>query len=854
MATKTFISHSSKDKPIVKELAEKLQKENIWFDAWDMDLGDVLSEKIEKGIDDSKNFLIILSENSINSKWVQYELNMALIKYLEEEDYKILVAKIDNVEVPLRLKPFLRVDCPNSSKAAEQIYNILFSQTSVRSHRVFKRQFVNRFDETNSLQDMFYSPDTEYISIIGFYGIGKTSFIQEAIKRIYSNSLISFIDLSPAHFGARLTIELCSKAGIEIPKDGASDADLRTANLLAIETILSSETFVVFNKFETILDDSGEPNDDIKDILTYFEDKEILKKTPFIILSTRWTKLDFIDTKVREFLKIGGLSEKHLSHILKSEIERSSPNLHIEDSDLHSISSLLHGYPLAARLAAPLIIKYNGIDYLKNNLHIINQIKIDIAEDIVANVKLTPIEIDILEVLSIFDNPLDPFYLSEVLSIDAETLNRCIDNLVGYNLLESNAEGLILHPLINNFYLKLARSSSNFKPFAEKLSDIAKKNFLSLKSIDKKYVYWLTISCRLLYYCGKLSEGKQLRQDLIGEIKNAAIKLYQKRDYETSLQFCNDFLETKPLDREILFTKARCLSRLGSLEDSKQILEDLIKNEKNKYQLAKYYYALGRSYIENTQKNEDYSLKKAEECFLQSIRINEHQSALQSMGEVLFRRKQLPEAASFIERKLQESPTDPFALSVYSDILWSMDRKADAIEKIIEALKHQPKNPNFLFRAGRFLRETNNLAGAYGFFKDAINFDDDFIDARLSLTDICIDLDYLEEAEEHISVLSRNVKGEKLIILDSIKANLLLKKGEISEAERIIKTLLVKNKNVVTLGLYAKIYIAKFKQNQQKGLNLLAKTDKEKAQDLINEGLEIEPDNEILKAMLESLN
>ena len=35
MATKTFISHSSKDKPIVKELAEKLQKENIWFDAWE---------------------------------------------------------------------------------------------------------------------------------------------------------------------------------------------------------------------------------------------------------------------------------------------------------------------------------------------------------------------------------------------------------------------------------------------------------------------------------------------------------------------------------------------------------------------------------------------------------------------------------------------------------------------------------------------------------------------------------------------------------------------------------------------------------------------------------------------------
>jgi len=94
MIKKTFISHSSKDKEIVNELAEKLHETNVWFDLWDMEVGDELSEKIETGIDEAKNFLIVLSKNSVKSSWVRYELNMAIIKYLENEDYRIIVASV----------------------------------------------------------------------------------------------------------------------------------------------------------------------------------------------------------------------------------------------------------------------------------------------------------------------------------------------------------------------------------------------------------------------------------------------------------------------------------------------------------------------------------------------------------------------------------------------------------------------------------------------------------------------------------------------------------------------------------------------------------------------------------------
>jgi Archaeal ATPase./TIR domain. len=848
---KTFISHSGFDKIIVKELAHKLKNENVWFDLWDMESGDVLSEKIETGIDEAKIFLLILSNNSINSNWVKYELNMAIIKYLENEDYRIVVARIDKVEVPLRLKPFLRIDCEKSINIVEDIYENITS-TNDTTQKSFKRQFINRSAEITSLQDMLYDPMTRFISVIGFFGIGKSSLLKEALKRIYSNSNIVEINLSRAFIGSRLTLELCSKANLSIPLDGASKEELDKMNLMAIETLLSKQNFIVFNKIESILDDEGQPNEDFKSILEYFQDKEILNKTPFFLLSTRWLSFDFINKTNFETLKVDGVSSKHLSHIINSEIERTDPNAIIDTDSIEKISGYLHGYPLAGRLAASIIVKY-GSKYLIDNIHVINKLKIDIAEDIISQAKLTDCEIEILELLAIYEHPLKPTYINEVINIEIDDFNRCIDNLVSFNLLETNGEALLLHPLVNDFYLKLARNSPNFIPFADKLSLIAKKVLNITESTDRNYVYWLTNTCRMLFYCGKHEESRKLRRDLIGELKDAAIKLYQRQDYSNSLLFCNDFLESKPDDKDVLFTKARCLSRIGKISESKNILENLIKHENNINRIAKYNYAIGRAYIENSQKNEDEYLENAEKYFMESIRLNEHATALQSMGELLFRKNKYEEAASFIERKLVDSPTDPYALSIYADILWAMGKKGDAIGKIMEVLKQQPRNPNFLFRAGRFLLESNEVLEAYKFFKQAVNLDDSYFDARLSLANACLDLDYLAESKQHIDFLNTKIKGDKQNILESIRANYYIKIDQIEKAEDIAQKLVRLNKNEANLGLLAKVYIYKSRISSKKGFTLIAESDKNRAKDLINEGLKIDVNNERLKAMLKSI-
>jgi len=104
--SKIFICHSSKDHDFINnELIRRLEKENlsdIWIDDWKIEVGDSIIEKINKGIKDSSFFIVVLSQNSIKSNWVNKELNTALMKQLTEKKIKILPIwlEIEEKDIP----------------------------------------------------------------------------------------------------------------------------------------------------------------------------------------------------------------------------------------------------------------------------------------------------------------------------------------------------------------------------------------------------------------------------------------------------------------------------------------------------------------------------------------------------------------------------------------------------------------------------------------------------------------------------------------------------------------------------------------------------------------------------------
>jgi hypothetical protein len=109
---KAFISYSYEDKDTATKIATDLRAGGIdvWFDRWEIQPGDSLVQKIfEEGLSGADAFLALISKNSIDSKWVRHELDVALIKRIEGIT-RIIPLVLDSVTLPEHLRPLRWVD------------------------------------------------------------------------------------------------------------------------------------------------------------------------------------------------------------------------------------------------------------------------------------------------------------------------------------------------------------------------------------------------------------------------------------------------------------------------------------------------------------------------------------------------------------------------------------------------------------------------------------------------------------------------------------------------------------------------------------------------------------------------
>src|SRR4051794_22339139 len=95
-----FVSYSHQDSDVVRRLATLLSRARVrlWWDRWEMAPGDVLRERINAGIEASRGYIVIVSPHSLNSPWVQHELNAAFIRSIEERAVRLIAALVGDVE------------------------------------------------------------------------------------------------------------------------------------------------------------------------------------------------------------------------------------------------------------------------------------------------------------------------------------------------------------------------------------------------------------------------------------------------------------------------------------------------------------------------------------------------------------------------------------------------------------------------------------------------------------------------------------------------------------------------------------------------------------------------------------
>jgi hypothetical protein len=83
-----FISHASEDKDeVVRPLANALKNLGIkvWYDEFEMRIGDSLRRKIDKGLANSRFGIVVVSRDFIKKGWTNYELDGIITKAVSGE-------------------------------------------------------------------------------------------------------------------------------------------------------------------------------------------------------------------------------------------------------------------------------------------------------------------------------------------------------------------------------------------------------------------------------------------------------------------------------------------------------------------------------------------------------------------------------------------------------------------------------------------------------------------------------------------------------------------------------------------------------------------------------------------------
>lgn len=125
-----FLSHNSKDKPWVVQLKTDLQNFGIkvWLDKDEIRPGDLFTEALEKGIQESKAVALIISPESMRSGWVNAEYRRAL-NLATSGELQLIPVLYRKAEIPGFLSDRSWVDFSNESEYAEQLQRLRWGIT-----------------------------------------------------------------------------------------------------------------------------------------------------------------------------------------------------------------------------------------------------------------------------------------------------------------------------------------------------------------------------------------------------------------------------------------------------------------------------------------------------------------------------------------------------------------------------------------------------------------------------------------------------------------------------------------------------------------------------------------------------
>jgi Flp pilus assembly protein TadD len=833
---RAFLSHSSVDKEVVIAVYKGLEKDSTWLDRAEIEWGDLFLERIAEGIASATDFVLFWSTNASKSEWVRLEVNMMFIQALRSKAIRLRVVVLDATPLPLYLKPFHVFSVIGSPSPAADILQKLLPllREPVRSAR---SRFVDRHDEIGRVEAAVDDPEFRTVWAFGFTGVGKSSLVEEALKRTFEGVETMRVDVTPGTGFVELALELRALTRHEPLPVGLDQSQLEGDIRLSIEVLAREERLLLLSNVQHWLDEDGEPAALLLFVLAVSRELNAFEKRPLFLTSTRRPSLVGAAPENLFLIHVAGLKDDHIATLVRNwHFAIWGRELGVDDA--RQIAPKLYGHPVAARLVAGLLGDHS-VTFLEKYPQEIVSLRRDLARILLQDLNLSERAERLMEMLALAGTALPASVIVAAGSFSDEDFQQAVAQCAAAGLINADM-AIETHPLFREFFWhRLHRS--NYADTATKLGDAVKAHLETLDKTSWEFADLLLVAFRSYALAGNIGGAREMRADLSGELEATAITLYNRRNYDLADKYIQHLLDDNPGNWRMRLYRARIRIRQEEWAEANRILEQMLEERSEDVGVI---HAMGWAQLRRN------NWPKAMELFTRVIAKREHVASLRDAAECLHREGRNEEALKFLHRAKKQESENPFVLDLESRILEDLGQLAPAYDSALLAAARDPMNAHMQNRLGviRVKQGTPELAIVH--FQKAIELDQDLFSPGNSLASAYIEVGNLTAAEQLLPDLQTKARTPSdSSLLRHTEARIALSKKELDRSRDILKREVTQFHNVVpNLGLLARVQCALFDRDLREFPSIAAVALKE-AEAALARIVALDSGNEFIEAL-----
>lgn len=779
---KAYLAYSSEDLKFVENVAGLLGRARVVFDRMCFQPGHDFRDSIRSGLAQATVFALFVSQNSLSSTWVKFEIDEAELQQIKGKLAAAVAIIIDESISVKDLPQWMQRCLAYRVSRHPQAVRIIRSRLLEATIELGQAPFVGRENLMRDSATLLIPPlDVEpprLVIVSGLPGIGRRTLISHALKDYLSLDIGPQFRLQETDSWDKLHLFLldetmASASRIEVAQ---AIADFRNFNAgeRAVEMARLLAIVAKDNVAPVIVDDEGVLLDEtaryLPEAVSIFEALQQWNDSYVVIIHRR--RPDFVDLDERgiakAFISVSAIDGDSSARLLTQMFR--SVNIEATIEQIQELSIYTGGYPPAIMLACRYGKSY-GLPSLMADKSDLVDLQARTLWPLLNRLELAEQEWRILRLLA-SEGSLPLEVIAAVENVSPADMVRWIRHLVDLNLILPVQQDLEIAPPIRQTIERMRGRLTNNEYQA--IATVLRRRFWSspvnlppLKVVD------MTIHALAHTDARELNKFRDLT--LPSLLYRVAKEKYDAprplKDLDGAIEFAKRALTLEPAHhgaRAILF---KALVRKEEWSGAERVLLEIVQRGRRQ-----------QFYLKGFLEWKRGRLKEAVEAFRSALDVGDISvSAFRDLADCLFHLGQLEDAEREITKALERYRDNRYLVDLAVQI--AIARKDwDKARDLISRLQHIDSPARFHHRSASLYKALRQWPEALADANAACDERYPVFECLTQRADILIEMGSHAEALEAINQL-RPFNTVKRDVVTGLRCKLALSQGRWREAE-----------------------------------------------------------------------